>query len=263
MKASIGLLALIVLIVLFVAACPQKEDEGDVTVVTETEATDDDASSETVTRDDPDDDGTTVINEGDTTTVVDDDGTTTTVGEDGVSTTTTPDPNVVAVTIESSKGNVVVHVHKDWAPLGAQRFLELVDAGFYEGAPIFRNIEGFMAQFGIAADPAVDATWRDKNIADDPPTKSNTRGMVTFAMAGPNTRSTQVFINKGNNSQLDRQGFAPFGEVVEGMDVVDSWFNAGDSTVNQGILMQRGIEYFREVVPDGDVITKIFVNPAT
>lgn len=131
-------------------------------------------------------------------------------------------PESFRVKFTTTKGDFVVAVHRDWAPLGADRFRELVEAGFYDGCKFFRAIEGFMVQFGINGDPAVSAQWRDKRIPDDPVKQSNTRGKITFAMAGPNSRTTQLFINYVNNSRLDADGFAPFGEVVEGMDVVDS-----------------------------------------
>lgn len=131
-------------------------------------------------------------------------------------------PDTFQVRFETSRGDVVVEVHRDWAPHGADRFYNLVRNGFYDGARFFRVIEGFMAQFGVSGDPAVSATWRNQRIPDDPVVASNTRGQVTFATAGPGTRTTQLFINFGNNAQLDGMGFAPFGAVVSGMDVVDS-----------------------------------------
>jgi peptidyl-prolyl cis-trans isomerase A (cyclophilin A) len=122
---------------------------------------------------------------------------------------------------ETSAGDFVIEVHRDWSPNGADRFHNLVSSGYYDGVRFFRVISGFMAQFGIHGDPQVSAKWRGARIPDDPVKQSNTRGMVSFATAGPGTRTTQVFINFGDNSQLDRMGFSPFGQVVEGMDVVD------------------------------------------
>ena len=123
---------------------------------------------------------------------------------------------------ETSKGAFVIQVNRAWAPHGADRFYNLVKNGFYDKVRFFRVISGFMVQFGINGDPALSAHWRRANIPDDPVRQSNKRGMITFATAGPNTRTTQVFINFADNSGLDGQGFAPFGQVISGMKVVDS-----------------------------------------
>ena len=133
-------------------------------------------------------------------------------------------PAVYKAKFDTSKGRFVVEVHRDWAPNGADRFYNLVKNGFYNDARFFRVIDGFMVQFGINGDPKISAVWRDANIKDDPVKQSNTRGMITFATAGPNTRTTQVFINFGDNAALDGQGFSPFGKVVSGMEVVDSLY---------------------------------------
>jgi peptidyl-prolyl cis-trans isomerase A (cyclophilin A) len=131
-------------------------------------------------------------------------------------------PATYKVRFDTSKGPFVIQVHRSWAPHGADRFYNLVKHGFYDNDRFFRVISGFMVQFGINGDPRVSAHWRDANIPDDPVKQSNKRGMITFATAGPNTRTTQVFINFGDNAGLDGQGFAPFGQVVSGMNVVDS-----------------------------------------
>jgi peptidyl-prolyl cis-trans isomerase A (cyclophilin A) len=131
-------------------------------------------------------------------------------------------PATYKVRFDTSKGPFVIQVHRLWAPHGADRFYNLVKHGFYDNDRFFRVISGFMVQFGINGDPRVSAHWRDANIPDDPVKQSNKRGMITFATAGPNTRTTQVFINFGDNAGLDGQGFAPFGQVVSGMNVVDS-----------------------------------------
>jgi cyclophilin family peptidyl-prolyl cis-trans isomerase len=123
---------------------------------------------------------------------------------------------------DTSKGVFVIQVNRSWAPHGADRFYNLVKNGFYDDVRFFRVLSGFMAQFGINGDPAVMARWRGAQIPDDKVRQSNKRGMITFATAGPNTRTTQVFINFADNSALDGQGFAPFGQVVSGMNVVDS-----------------------------------------
>jgi peptidyl-prolyl cis-trans isomerase A (cyclophilin A) len=134
-------------------------------------------------------------------------------------------PAVYKVNLDTSKGPFVLEVHRDWAPLGADRFYNLVKNGFYDNARFFRVISGFMVQFGINGDPKVSAVWHDANIKDDPVRQPNQRGMITFATAGPNTRTTQVFINFADNRALDRMGFAPFGRVISGMDVVDALYS--------------------------------------
>jgi peptidyl-prolyl cis-trans isomerase A (cyclophilin A) len=126
---------------------------------------------------------------------------------------------------DTTKGTFVVDVHREWAPIGADRFYNLVKNGFYDDVKFFRVIEGFMVQFGIHGNPTVQKAWRSANLKDDPVRQSNRRGFITFATAGPNTRTTQVFINFGDNVGLDKQGFAPFGEVVTGMDVVNRLYN--------------------------------------
>src|SRR5947199_69901 len=131
-------------------------------------------------------------------------------------------PGTFRARFETRKGSFVIAVQRDWAPLGADRFYNLVKSGYFDGARFFRVIPGFMAQFGIHGDPHVAAAWRDATIPDDPVRQHNTRGAVSFATAGPGTRTTQLFINYGDNSQLDGMGFAPLGQVVEGMDVVDA-----------------------------------------
>jgi peptidyl-prolyl cis-trans isomerase A (cyclophilin A) len=123
---------------------------------------------------------------------------------------------------DTSKGAFVIQVNRAWAPHGADRFYNLVKNGFYDNVRFFRVISGFMVQFGINGNPAVMARWREAQIPDDRVTQSNKRGMITFATAGPNTRTTQVFINFADNAGLDAQGFAPFGQVVSGMNVVDA-----------------------------------------
>ena len=129
------------------------------------------------------------------------------------------------VNLVTSQGDVVIEVHPEWAPRGAARFRELVEAEFYDGCRFFRVLDGFMAQTGMSGDPEVNARWREKTIRDDPVKKSNTRGYVSFATSGPNSRTTQFFINYGDNSNLDDMGFSPFGKVVEGMDVVDKFYS--------------------------------------
>jgi peptidyl-prolyl cis-trans isomerase A (cyclophilin A) len=133
-------------------------------------------------------------------------------------------PATYKVQFDTSKGPFVVEVHRDWAPNGADRFYNLVKNGFFDNDRFFRVVTGFMVQFGINGDPKLSSVWREARIKDDPVKQSNARGFVTFATAGPNTRTTQVFINFADNSMLDNQGFAPFGKVVSGMNVVDALY---------------------------------------
>jgi peptidyl-prolyl cis-trans isomerase A (cyclophilin A) len=128
------------------------------------------------------------------------------------------------VKFETTAGDFTIKVTRAWAPNGADRFYNLVRHHFYDGAAFFRVLPGFMAQFGISAYPEVSKAWEQANIKDDRVVQSNHRGFVTFAMAGPNTRTTQVFINFGNNERLDRDGFSAFGMVTDGMEVVDKLY---------------------------------------
>src|SRR5262245_47638610 len=127
-----------------------------------------------------------------------------------------------SVRLDTSKGAIVIAVHRNWAPRGAARFYELVSSRYFDGSRFFRVVKGQWAQFGIAADPKVATAWRTRTIADDPPLQSNVRGRVAFAFALPNGRTTQVYISLRDNSYQDEQGFVPFGEVIEGMAVADA-----------------------------------------
>jgi len=149
-------------------------------------------------------------------------------------------PAVYRVDFDTTKGPFVIEVHRDWAPIGADRFYNLVKNGFYDNARFFRVIEGFMVQFGINGDPKISAAWRSARIKDDPVRISNKRTFVTFATAGPNTRTTQVFISYGDNHNLDSQGFAPFGQVVSGMKVVDSLYGGYGEGAPQGLGPEQG-----------------------
>jgi peptidyl-prolyl cis-trans isomerase A (cyclophilin A) len=176
-------------------------------------------------------------------------------------------PAVYKAKFDTSKGVFVVEVHRDWAPNGADRFYNLVKNGFYNDARFFRVISGFMVQFGISGDPKISAVWREANIKDDPVKESNQPGYVTFATAGPNTRTTQVFINFGDNAGLDGQGFAPFGKIVSGMEVVDALFSGygegaprGDGP-DQGLVQQRGNTYLEKSFPKLDFIRQATIEP--
>jgi peptidyl-prolyl cis-trans isomerase A (cyclophilin A) len=133
-------------------------------------------------------------------------------------------PEVFSVRFTTTQGDFIVEVHRSWAPLGADRFFNLARIGFYDDTRFFRVVEGFMVQFGLPGDPAVAAKWNGATIPDDPVTQSNLRGYVTFAMAGPNSRTTQIFIDFNNHPRLDQSGFAPFGKVIQGMEVVDALY---------------------------------------
>jgi peptidyl-prolyl cis-trans isomerase A (cyclophilin A) len=176
-------------------------------------------------------------------------------------------PPVFKAKFETSKGPFVVEVHRDWAPNGADRFYNLVKNGFYDADRFFRVVEGFMVQFGINGNPNIARAWRDANIKDDPVKQSNTRGMMTFATRGPNTRTTQVFINFGNNAALDGQGFSPFGKVVSGMDVVDSLYSGyGEGAPrglgpDQGQIQDQGNAYLNGDFPKLDYVKKATIEP--
>jgi peptidyl-prolyl cis-trans isomerase A (cyclophilin A) len=135
-------------------------------------------------------------------------------------------PEVWRARLVTTKGDVVIEATRAWAPLGVDRFYNLVKNHYYDGAAFFRVLPGFVAQFGISARPAVSKAWYDARIPDDPVTQSNLRGYLTFATAGPNTRTTQIFINLADNPRLDGMGFAPFAKVVEGMEVVEQFYSS-------------------------------------
>jgi peptidyl-prolyl cis-trans isomerase A (cyclophilin A) len=175
-------------------------------------------------------------------------------------------PATYKVRFDTTKGVFVVEVTRAWAPRGADRFYNLVKNGFYDDTRFFRVISGFMVQFGINGDPNIMARWRTAQISDDPVSQSNTRGMITFAMARPNTRTSQVFINFGDNSRLDQSGFAPFGRVVSGMNVVEA-INAeyGEGAPNgrgpnQSRIQSEGNAYLSKDFPRMDYIKKATIE---
>jgi peptidyl-prolyl cis-trans isomerase A (cyclophilin A) len=169
-------------------------------------------------------------------------------------------PAVYKAKFDTSKGTFVIEVHRDWAPNGADRFYNLVKNGYFNDVRFFRVLDGFMAQFGINGEPGIAAVWRDANIKDDPVKQSNSRGTITFATGGPNTRTTQVFINFGDNAALDRQGFSPFGKVISGMDVVDSLYSGyGEGAPDghgpqQGVVQKLGNAYLQKAFSKLDYI---------
>ncbi len=165
-------------------------------------------------------------------------------------------PDTFKVKFTVSCGEFTIKVTRAWAPKGADRFYNLCRNGFYNDARFFRVVPGFMAQFGISGDPKVSEKWREATIADDPVQQSNTRGRVTFAKTSmPNSRTTQLFINYADrNAMLDRQGFAPFGEVVEGMEVVDKINAEYRERPNQGRIQTEGNPYLKRSFPKLDYI---------
>ena len=169
-------------------------------------------------------------------------------------------PDVYRVRFQASNGEFLVEVTRAWAPRGADRFYNLVKNGFYDEARFFRVVSGFVVQFGINGDPAVSTVWRAASIQDDPPQESNTRGTVTFATSGPHSRTTQVFINFGDNSNLDSQGFAPFGQVVEGMATVDAIYRGYGGTPNQGAIQSQGNAYLTAEFPDMDYVIRATIE---
>jgi peptidyl-prolyl cis-trans isomerase A (cyclophilin A) len=179
-------------------------------------------------------------------------------------------PDKYQVKFETSKGDFVLDVTRAWAPIGADRFYNMVKNGFYDNCRFFRTVEGFMVQFGINGDPKVNQVWSNANIKDDAVTQSNLRGYMSFATAGPNTRTTQVFINfNDRNKQLDSMGFSPFGKVSKGMDVVDSLYNGyGDAAPrgngpDQNRIKMEGNAYLTKSFPKLDYIkTATIIAPA-
>jgi peptidyl-prolyl cis-trans isomerase A (cyclophilin A) len=181
------------------------------------------------------------------------------------STATMTAPEEYTVKLATAEGDILIDVKRAWAPLGADRFYNLVKMGFYDDTAFFRVIPGFMAQIGIHGDPKISAAWRSARIQDDPVKESNKRGMVSFATSGPNTRTTQFFINFGDNSRLDGMGFAPFGKV-RNMEIVDKLHGGyGEGAPqgkgpNQGRLNQLGNEYLKKDFPELDYIQKATIE---
>ena len=170
-------------------------------------------------------------------------------------------PDVYKAQFTTTKGDFVVEVHRDWAPIGADRFYNLVRNGYFTNASFFRVVPGFVVQFGLSADPAVNQVWKDAKIQDDPVVQSNKRGYLVFATAGPNTRTTQLFINFGDNARLDAMGFAPFATVVEGMDVVDKIYPGYGESPDQGQLTDQGDAYVKANFPKIDKIKLARIVP--
>jgi peptidyl-prolyl cis-trans isomerase A (cyclophilin A) len=165
-------------------------------------------------------------------------------------------PEKFSVKFETTKGDFVIDVTRASSPNGADRFYNLVKNGFFDGVKFFRVVPNFVVQFGIHGEPAISAAWRTARIDDDPVKASNKRGFLTFAMAGPNTRTTQFFISLKDNVRLDALGFSPFGEVTKGMDVVDKLYQGYGEQPNQGQIQENGNSYLDKEFPKLDGIKK-------
>ena len=175
---------------------------------------------------------------------------------------TTPDssgrdpeaPATYQVLLDTTEGEVVIDVDRSLAPRGADRFYRLVKEGYYDDAKFFRVVEGFVVQFGMAADPELNAKWDNATIRDDPVRDTNAPGTVTFATSGPDSRTTQIFINLGDNARLDGMGFAPFGRVTKGMDVVEKFHSGYGEEPQQPLIAARGNVYLEAEFPELDAI---------
>ena len=173
-------------------------------------------------------------------------------------------PDDFKVKFTTTHGDFVVEVHRDWSPLGADRFYNLVKNKFFTDAAFFRYVPGFIVQFGIPAKPEIAKVWENANIPDDPIKAGNTnkKGTLVFATAGPNTRTTQLFINLNNNGALDSQHFTPFGEVIEGMDVVNGLYSGYGESPEQGHIQAQGKAYLDKNFPKLDSIKSATILPA-
>jgi len=169
-------------------------------------------------------------------------------------------PASFKVKFTTTQGDFVIEVTRAWAPNGADRFFNLVKLGYFEDVAFFRVVDGFMVQFGIHGEPKVNAAWRMARIDDDPVKESNKRGYVTFATSGPDSRTVQMFVNFGDNSRLDGQGFSPFGKVLTGMDIVDKLYKGygegapSGAGPDQGRLQMQGNSYLKSSFPKLDYI---------
>lgn len=176
-------------------------------------------------------------------------------------------PNLFRARFRTTKGDFVIEVHRDWAPIGADRFYNLVRLGFYDDTRVYRIRAGMFAQFGLSGDPAVNAVWYERTIPDDPPGQQHLRGRVFFAMRGPDDRTTQAVISLRDNPDYYEEGFVPFGEIVEGMDVVDSLYaDYGESAGggmrggNQGRIVNEGNAHLDADFPLLDRIYRVVIE---
>lgn len=170
-------------------------------------------------------------------------------------------PAMFNAKFDTSVGTFVIQVHRDWAPIGADRFYNLVKSGFFDDCRFFRVVPNFMVQFGINGDPAVQRNWKDASIKDESVKESNAPGYITFAKSSlPNSRTTQVFINFKDNSGLNGQGFAPFGKVTVGMDVVNKIYSGYGEQPDQGQIQAQGNAYLGKSFPKLDYIKKATIE---
>jgi len=170
-------------------------------------------------------------------------------------------PAQYQVKFSTTHGDFTVVVHRDWAPRGADRFYNLIRNRFFTNAAFFRVVPNFVVQFGLSADPAVNKAWQNANIKDDPVKQSNKRGYLVFATSGPNTRTTQLFINLRDNSPLDKDGFAPFGEVTEGMEIIDGIYPGYGEAPDQDKITAQGKAYLDRSFPKLDSIKTAIIAP--
>lgn len=166
-------------------------------------------------------------------------------------------PEEFKVKLETTKGDIILKITREWSPKGADRFYNLVANGYYNDVRFFRVVPKFVAQFGLHGDPKISKAWREVPIEDDPVKHSNVRGTITFAKpSSPNSRTTQLFINTKDNEGLDKQGFSPLGEVVENMDAVDKLYSGAGGNPNQGKILEEGNAYLDREFKELDKITK-------
>ncbi len=178
-------------------------------------------------------------------------------------------PAVFKARIQTTQGDFVIEAHRHWAPIGVDRFYNLVRAGFFDDSRFYRIRAGFITQFGLPGNPEITRIWKDRSMPDDPVQQSNKRGFVAYAMTGPDTRTTQLYINMADNSRLDAGGFAPIGRVVEGMAVVDSLYSGYDEDAGggmrggkQGKILQFGNAHLDKEFPKLDRLEKAFIMEA-
>lgn len=171
-------------------------------------------------------------------------------------------PETFKARFETTKGLIVIEVHREWSPHGADRFYNLVKNGYYDGVKFFRVVPGFVVQWGIHGDPTIATKWLQAKLPDDAVKQSNKRGFITYAMGGPNSRSVQLFINLIDNSRLDSMGFAPFGQVTDGMEVVDKLYRGyGEGlTKLQGRIAEEGNAFLEKNYPQLDAIKKATIE---